>query len=202
MPPQSRPTPPSHPGAPRPIPEVHPGAPRPISDTHPGAPRPIPGPQAKSADLPLGKEICFHIAALYTDQLLKYHQCNKVNFSHNFKFVFHFPPQVLHLLDHLLLSPLQRDHLPCRHPCSPNKPPLPFSPSCHHQCSPPFQLHCSHSKLQLLKQDLLLLTPLGLHRVLPLLNPPHAPAPLTLCRLTLQSLRQPQLHRLVPTVFS
>uniref|UniRef100_A0A672GI16 Synaptojanin-1 n=1 Tax=Salarias fasciatus TaxID=181472 RepID=A0A672GI16_SALFA len=42
MPPQSRPPPPSHPGAPRPIPEVHPGAPRPIPDTHPGAPRPAP----------------------------------------------------------------------------------------------------------------------------------------------------------------
>ncbi|XP_061902741.1 synaptojanin-1 isoform X4 [Entelurus aequoreus] len=52
MPPQSRPLPPSHPGAPRPIPEVHPGAPRPTSDTHPGAPRP--GPPAKPSDLPLG----------------------------------------------------------------------------------------------------------------------------------------------------
>uniref|UniRef100_A0A673B610 Synaptojanin-1 n=1 Tax=Sphaeramia orbicularis TaxID=375764 RepID=A0A673B610_9TELE len=54
MPPQSRPPPPSHPGAPRPIPEVHPGAPRPIQDTHPGAPRPVPTPQAKPSDLPLG----------------------------------------------------------------------------------------------------------------------------------------------------
>lgn len=54
MPPQSRPPPPSHPGAPRPIPEVHPGAPRPIPDTHPGAPRPIPTALAKPADLPLG----------------------------------------------------------------------------------------------------------------------------------------------------
>ncbi|XP_071758921.2 synaptojanin-1 isoform X3 [Centroberyx gerrardi] len=54
MPPQSRPLPPSHPGAPRPIPEVHPGAPRPIPDTHPGAPRPVPSAQAKPADLPLG----------------------------------------------------------------------------------------------------------------------------------------------------
>ncbi|XP_071399496.1 synaptojanin-1 isoform X6 [Centroberyx affinis] len=54
MPPQSRPLPPSHPGAPRPIPEVHPGAPRPIPDTHPGAPRPVPSAQAKPSDLPLG----------------------------------------------------------------------------------------------------------------------------------------------------
>lgn len=54
MPPQSRPPPPSHPGAPRPIPEVHPGAPRPIPDTHPGAPRPVPTSQAKAPDLPLG----------------------------------------------------------------------------------------------------------------------------------------------------
>ncbi|XP_026225663.1 synaptojanin-1 isoform X3 [Anabas testudineus] len=54
MPPQSRPPPPSHPGAPRPIPEVHPGAPRPIPDTHPGAPRPVPPAQAKSMELPLG----------------------------------------------------------------------------------------------------------------------------------------------------
>lgn len=60
MPPQSRPPPPSHPGAPRPIPEVHPGAPRPIPDTHPGAPRPVPSAQAKPTDLPLGKEMCFH----------------------------------------------------------------------------------------------------------------------------------------------
>lgn len=58
--PQSRPPPPSHPGAPRPIPEVHPGAPHPISDTHPGAPRPVPSAQTKPADLPLGKEIRFH----------------------------------------------------------------------------------------------------------------------------------------------
>ncbi|XP_049447610.1 synaptojanin-1 isoform X4 [Epinephelus fuscoguttatus] len=54
MPPQSRPPPPAHPGAPRPIPEVHPGAPRPIPDTHPGAPRPVPSGQAKPSDLPLG----------------------------------------------------------------------------------------------------------------------------------------------------
>ncbi|KAI3373720.1 hypothetical protein L3Q82_022300 [Scortum barcoo] len=54
MPPQSRPPPPSHPGAPRPIPEVHPGAPRPIPDTHPGAPRPVPSALAKPSDLPLG----------------------------------------------------------------------------------------------------------------------------------------------------
>ncbi|XP_070700363.1 synaptojanin-1 isoform X2 [Pempheris klunzingeri] len=54
MPPQSRPPPPAHPGAPRPIPEVHPGAPRPIPDTHPGAPRPVPGTQTKPTDLPLG----------------------------------------------------------------------------------------------------------------------------------------------------
>ncbi|XP_030648320.1 synaptojanin-1 [Chanos chanos] len=54
VPPQGRPPPPSHPGAPRPIPEVHPGAPRPAPDTHPGAPRPIPEPQSKPAELPLG----------------------------------------------------------------------------------------------------------------------------------------------------
>ncbi|XP_068187032.1 synaptojanin-1 isoform X2 [Antennarius striatus] len=54
MPPQSRPPPPAHPGAPRPIPEVHPGAPRPNPDAHPGAPRPIPSAQAKPTDLPLG----------------------------------------------------------------------------------------------------------------------------------------------------
>ncbi|XP_057677038.1 synaptojanin-1 isoform X1 [Corythoichthys intestinalis] len=53
VPPQSRPSPPSHPGAPRPIPEVHPGAPRPMADTHPGAPRPVPGAPAKASDLPL-----------------------------------------------------------------------------------------------------------------------------------------------------
>lgn len=53
--PQSRPLPPSHPGAPRPIPEVHPGAPRPIPDTHPGAPRPVPSSQAKPPDLPMGE---------------------------------------------------------------------------------------------------------------------------------------------------
>ncbi|XP_037835033.1 synaptojanin-1 isoform X3 [Kryptolebias marmoratus] len=52
--PQSRPPPPSHPGAPRPIPEVHPGAPRPTPDTHPGAPRPVPSAQAKPPDLPTG----------------------------------------------------------------------------------------------------------------------------------------------------
>uniref|UniRef100_A0A3Q0RMW6 Synaptojanin-1 n=1 Tax=Amphilophus citrinellus TaxID=61819 RepID=A0A3Q0RMW6_AMPCI len=55
VPPQSRPTPPSHPGAPRPIPEVHPGAPRPIPDTHPGAPRPVPSAQTKPTDLPLAQ---------------------------------------------------------------------------------------------------------------------------------------------------
>lgn len=60
MPPQSRPQPPSHPGAPRPTPDVHPGAPRPIPDTHPGAPRPVPSAQVKPPDLPLGKDICFH----------------------------------------------------------------------------------------------------------------------------------------------
>ncbi|KAL6098685.1 synj1 [Pungitius sinensis] len=54
MPPQSRPQPPSHPGAPRPIPEVHPGAPRPTPDTHPGAPRPVATGQVKPTDLPLG----------------------------------------------------------------------------------------------------------------------------------------------------
>ncbi|KAM4619843.1 synaptojanin-1 isoform 2-T2 [Polymixia lowei] len=54
MPPQARPLPPSHPGAPRPIPEVHPGAPRPIPDNHPGAPRPAANAPAKPADLPLG----------------------------------------------------------------------------------------------------------------------------------------------------
>lgn len=57
MPPQSRPAPPSHPGAPRPIPEVHPGAPRPTSDTHPGAPRPVPSAQTKPPDLPPGGRI-------------------------------------------------------------------------------------------------------------------------------------------------
>lgn len=59
VPPQSRPPPPAHPGAPRPIPEVHPGAPRPIPDTHPGAPRPIPSAQPKPTDLPPGKEMFF-----------------------------------------------------------------------------------------------------------------------------------------------
>ncbi|XP_037603954.1 synaptojanin-1 isoform X4 [Sebastes umbrosus] len=54
VPTQSRPAPPSHPGAPRPIPEVHPGAPRPIPDTHPGAPRPVASGQVKPTDLPLG----------------------------------------------------------------------------------------------------------------------------------------------------
>nr|XP_055064432.1 synaptojanin-1 isoform X6 [Misgurnus anguillicaudatus] len=52
VPPQARPPPPSHPGAPRPTAEVHPGAPRPTSDNHPGAPRPEP--QSKPAELPLG----------------------------------------------------------------------------------------------------------------------------------------------------
>ncbi|XP_035391520.1 synaptojanin-1 isoform X6 [Electrophorus electricus] len=54
VPPQSRPPPPAHPGAPRPVGEVHPGAPRPSSDNHPGAPRPIPEPQRKPSELPLG----------------------------------------------------------------------------------------------------------------------------------------------------
>ncbi|XP_061595279.1 LOW QUALITY PROTEIN: synaptojanin-1-like [Cololabis saira] len=54
LPPQGRPSPPSHPGAPRPVPELHPGAPRPVPDTHPGAPRPPPGGLAKPTDLPLG----------------------------------------------------------------------------------------------------------------------------------------------------
>ncbi|XP_077361836.1 synaptojanin-1 isoform X3 [Festucalex cinctus] len=53
VPPQSRPSPPSHPGAPRPAPDMHPGAPRPSADTHPGAPRPPPGAPAKPSDLPL-----------------------------------------------------------------------------------------------------------------------------------------------------
>lgn len=57
IPPQSRPPPPSHPGAPRPIPEVHPGAPRPIPDTHPGAPRPVPTAETKPTELPPGKKI-------------------------------------------------------------------------------------------------------------------------------------------------
>lgn len=64
MPPQSRPGPPSHPGAPRPIPEVHPGAPRPTSDTHPGAPRPVPSAQTKPPDLPLGRGVASMISAL------------------------------------------------------------------------------------------------------------------------------------------
>ncbi|KAL1266601.1 hypothetical protein QQF64_002276 [Cirrhinus molitorella] len=54
VPPQARPPPPSHPGAPRPIAEVHPGAPRPSPDNHPGAPRPVPEPQSKPSELPLG----------------------------------------------------------------------------------------------------------------------------------------------------
>ncbi|KAI4888785.1 hypothetical protein NFI96_028289 [Prochilodus magdalenae] len=54
IPPQSRPPPPAHPGAPRPMAEVHPGAPRPAPDNHPGAPRPFPEPQPKPAELPLG----------------------------------------------------------------------------------------------------------------------------------------------------
>ncbi|XP_042621051.1 synaptojanin-1-like isoform X8 [Cyprinus carpio] len=54
IPPQARPPPPAHPGAPRPIAEVHPGAPRPSPDNHPGAPRPIPEPQSKPSELPLG----------------------------------------------------------------------------------------------------------------------------------------------------
>ncbi|KAM3601524.1 uncharacterized protein V6R79_014258 [Siganus canaliculatus] len=53
VPPQARPPPPSHPGAPRPIPEA-PGAPRPIPDTHPGAPRPVPSGPAKVTDQPQG----------------------------------------------------------------------------------------------------------------------------------------------------
>ncbi|XP_026993932.1 synaptojanin-1 isoform X5 [Tachysurus fulvidraco] len=54
VPPQSRPPPPAHPGAPRPIAEVHPGAPRPTPDNHPGAPRPVLNTQNKPAELPLG----------------------------------------------------------------------------------------------------------------------------------------------------
>ncbi|XP_067289575.1 synaptojanin-1 isoform X3 [Pseudorasbora parva] len=54
VPPQARPPPPAHPGAPRPIAEVHPGAPRPAPDNHPGAPRPTPEPQSKPSELPLG----------------------------------------------------------------------------------------------------------------------------------------------------
>lgn len=54
VPPQSRPPPPAHPGAPRHIAEVHPGAPRPTPDNHPGAPRPVPEAQNKPAELPLG----------------------------------------------------------------------------------------------------------------------------------------------------
>uniref|UniRef100_A0A8B9J7B7 phosphoinositide 5-phosphatase n=1 Tax=Astyanax mexicanus TaxID=7994 RepID=A0A8B9J7B7_ASTMX len=57
VPPQSRPPPPAHPGAPRPIAEVHPGAPRPAPDNHPGAPRPIPEPQAKPSELPLAPKV-------------------------------------------------------------------------------------------------------------------------------------------------
>lgn len=60
VPPQARPSPPPHPGAPRPAPDVHPGAPRPNADTHPGAPRPVPAAAAKAADLPLGGDlVCF-----------------------------------------------------------------------------------------------------------------------------------------------
>ncbi|XP_019727076.1 synaptojanin-1 [Hippocampus comes] len=54
VPPQARPSPPLHPGAPRPAPDVHPGAPRPNADAHPGAPRPVPAAAAKAADLSLG----------------------------------------------------------------------------------------------------------------------------------------------------
>ncbi|XP_043106167.1 synaptojanin-1 isoform X8 [Puntigrus tetrazona] len=54
VPPQARPPPPAHPGAPRPTAEVHPGAPRPSPDNHPGAPRPVPEPQSKPSELPLG----------------------------------------------------------------------------------------------------------------------------------------------------
>ncbi|XP_077098748.1 synaptojanin-1 isoform X9 [Siphateles boraxobius] len=54
VPPQARPPPPAHPGAPRPIAEVHPGAPRPSPDIHPGAPRPTAEPQSKPSELPLG----------------------------------------------------------------------------------------------------------------------------------------------------
>uniref|UniRef100_A0A3Q2ZC69 Synaptojanin-1 n=1 Tax=Hippocampus comes TaxID=109280 RepID=A0A3Q2ZC69_HIPCM len=53
VPPQARPSPPLHPGAPRPAPDVHPGAPRPNADAHPGAPRPVPAAAAKAADLSL-----------------------------------------------------------------------------------------------------------------------------------------------------
>uniref|UniRef100_A0A3Q3DEE9 Synaptojanin-1 n=1 Tax=Hippocampus comes TaxID=109280 RepID=A0A3Q3DEE9_HIPCM len=59
VPPQARPSPPLHPGAPRPAPDVHPGAPRPNADAHPGAPRPVPAAAAKAADLSLG-EAHFH----------------------------------------------------------------------------------------------------------------------------------------------
>ncbi|CAM4730006.1 unnamed protein product [Leuciscus chuanchicus] len=54
VPPQARPPPPAHPGAPRPVAEVHPGAPRPSPDNHPGAPRPTAEPQSKPSELPLG----------------------------------------------------------------------------------------------------------------------------------------------------
>ncbi|XP_056592078.1 synaptojanin-1 isoform X7 [Triplophysa dalaica] len=50
VPPQARPPPLAHPGAPRPTAEVHPGAPRPSSDNHPGAPEP----KSKPSELPLG----------------------------------------------------------------------------------------------------------------------------------------------------
>ncbi|XP_053500582.1 synaptojanin-1 isoform X2 [Ictalurus furcatus] len=53
VPPQARPPPPAHPGAPRPIAEVHPGAPRTTPDNHPGAPRPVPDAPKKPAELPL-----------------------------------------------------------------------------------------------------------------------------------------------------
>ncbi|TRY99271.1 hypothetical protein DNTS_022825 [Danionella cerebrum] len=54
VPPQARPPPPAHPGAPRPTAEVHPGAPRASPDNHPGAPRPISEAQSKPSELPLG----------------------------------------------------------------------------------------------------------------------------------------------------
>ncbi|KAJ8266671.1 hypothetical protein GJAV_G00133280 [Gymnothorax javanicus] len=55
IPPQSRPPPPGHPGAPRPTPDIHPGAPRPMAETHPGAPRPTTaGPSGKESELPPG----------------------------------------------------------------------------------------------------------------------------------------------------
>lgn len=90
MPPQSRPPPPSHPGAPRPIPEVHPGAPRPISDTHPGAPQPVPTAQAKSIELPQGTKIGFKQRILSYIIII----CISVNVSFNSVFSPVGPPPV------------------------------------------------------------------------------------------------------------